>query len=110
MLQAYRQLRKAKQSENEGLIAPSKVSYNVKRIMERHQLKHASIQFRHDMIQKQNRINYQNEHDRLTGILNNKIILGLRPADMARLTNRQQELKQLHQQSVYPDNHEIYRK
>ena len=98
----------AKEARSDGLIVPRKISYDIDKIMEKHQQKFASIQFRHDLLQKQNRINYQNEFDRLTGMIDNATILGLRGRDPGRLRNRQTELRQLHKKSVFPDRHELY--
>jgi hypothetical protein len=98
----------AKEARNDGLIVPRRISYDIDKIMEKHQQKYASIQFRHDLIQKQNRSNYQNEFDRLKGMIDDRTVLGLRGQDITKLQNRQQELKQLHKKSVFSDRHELY--
>ena len=90
------------------LIQPRRIphSYSMHRIMERHHRRHASIQFRNDLLKAQARSNYHNEYDRLTGILNNTV---LQHGDKERLMNRKDELKKLANASFYPPHHEIYK-
>ena len=87
------------------LIQPRRIPYSYHKIMERHHRRHASIQFRNDLLKAQARANYHNEYDRLTGILNNTV---LKHGDKERLMNRKEELKKLAQHSFYPAHHEIY--
>ena len=89
------------------LTKPVRIPYSYHAIMERHRLKHASIQFRTDMLKAQARSNYHNEYDRLTGIMNNTV---LGHGDKERLMNRKAELRKLAQDSFYPPHHEIYKK
>jgi hypothetical protein len=88
-------------------VKPAKIPYSYHAIMERHKRKHASIQFRNDLLKAQTRANYHNEYDRLTGILNNTV---LRHGDKERLMNRKDELRKLAQDSFHPPHHEIYNK
>ena len=100
--------RRSKSEEREQkqeLIQPRRIPYSYHKIMERHHRRHASIQFRNDLLKAQARANYHNEYDRLTGILNNTV---LKHGDKERLMNRKEELKKLAQQSFYPPHHEIY--
>ena len=60
----------------------------------------ANIEFRHNLIQSQNRDNYINEYHRLHGYLTSKKIPTL--ADGQRIVNRIQELKQLTRDSYKP--------
>lgn len=91
--------------KEQQLIQPARVPHSYHKLMERHQRRHASIQFRNDLLKSQARANYHNEYDRLTGILNNTV---LGHGDKERLMNRKDELKRLAQASFYPAHHEIY--
>ena len=91
--------------QKQELIQPRRIPYSYHKIMERHHRRHASIQFRNDLLKAQARANYHNEYDRLTGIFNNTV---LKHGDKERLMNRKEELKKLAQQSFYPPHHEIY--
>ena len=100
--------RRSKSEEKEQqLIQPRRVPYSYHKIMERHHRRHASIQFRNDLLRAQARANYHNEYDRLTGRLNNTV---LGHGDKERLMNRKEELKRLAHASFYPPHHEIYNK
>ena len=63
-----------------------------KNIMKEYQDRVASINFRNDMIQRQLNANYQNEYERLSGILNHTIMPGVH---MQRLKHRKEHLKKL---------------
>ena len=63
-----------------------------KEVMKEYQDKVASIHFRHDMLQRQRNANYQNEHDRLRGILEHTVVPY---PDMLRLTRRSDDLKRM---------------
>ena len=72
--------------------------------------KPASVRFRHDMLQAQNRINYKNEYDRIQGIIEGYADRFSRPGgghDKHKLVNRQNELKKLFKQSHHEDQHPI---
>ena len=90
------------------LLQPRRIphSHSMHHIMERHHRRHASIQFRNDLLKAQARSNYHNEYDRLTGILNSTV---LHHGDKERLINRKEELKRLANASFYPPHHEIYK-
>jgi len=96
---------KSEGKEQQQLIQPRRVPYSYHKLMERHQRRHASIQFRNDLLKAQARANYHNEYDRLTGIMNSTV---LGHGDKERLMNRKEELKRLAQASFYPPHHEIY--
>ena len=79
--------------------------------MKRLATKQASIQFRHDILASQQRVNYMNEYDRLASVLSHNITLG--HVDYQRLKSRQTELKKLNQQSFQDSpygEHAIYSK
>ena len=69
----------------------------MEQIMKRLATKQASIQFRHDILASQQRINYRNEYDRLASVLAHNLTHG--HVDYQRLKNRQEELKKLHKQT-----------
>ena len=66
-------------------------------IMKRLAVKQASVQFRHDILAHQQRVNYINEYDRLASVLTHNISHG--HVDYQGLKNRQAELKKLFQQT-----------
>jgi len=65
---------------------------NYKHIMKEYQDKGASIQFRHDMLQRQKNANYQNEYNRLRGHLEHTVVRG---ENLHRLQHRMAELKSM---------------
>jgi hypothetical protein len=65
---------------------------NYKHIMKEYQDKVASINFRHDMLQRQKNANYQNEYNRLRGHLEHTVVRG---ETLHRLQHRMTELKGL---------------
>jgi hypothetical protein len=65
---------------------------NYKHIMKEYQDKVASIQFRHDMLQRQKNANYQNEINRIRGHLEHTVVRG---ENLHRLQHRMAELKGL---------------
>ena len=83
---------------------PSKYLYPA--MIERHRIKHASINFRNDMLKAHARAQYHNEFDRIRSILSQTTVpqghMG-----RERLENRLMELKRLAAESVHP-HHEIY--
>ena len=88
--------------KTDPLHIPSKYSYE--NMMKRHTLKHASIQFRNDLLKSQARAMYQNEYDRVNSMLNNHLLNNTHP-DYERLVNRRSELKKLAERALY--NHEV---
>jgi len=65
---------------------------NYKHIMKEYQDKVASIQFRHDMLQRQKNANYQNEYNRLRGHLEHTVVRG---ENLHRLQHRMADLKSM---------------
>ena len=65
---------------------------NYKHIMKEYQDKVASIQFRHDMLQRQKNANYQNEYNRLRGHLEHTVLRG---ENLHRLQHRMADLKSM---------------
>lgn len=76
-------------------------------LMERHRVKHASINFRNDMLKAQARSQYHNEFDRIKSILAHTIVPEGHMS-RERLDNRLKELKRLAASSVPHPHHEIY--
>ena len=68
----------------------------------------ALLKFRRDTQQAMNRINYQNEYDRIAGVLDKTVKHGHH--DFDRLLNRHKELKYLYWQSFNPEirKHELH--
>ena len=56
--------------------------------------KQALVSFRHNILSKQKAIEYQNESDRINGVLKHSILANTHP-NYQRLKNRAEELKQL---------------
>ena len=65
---------------------------NYKHIMKEYQDKVASINFRHDMLQRQKNANYQNEYNRLRGHLEHTVLRG---ENLHRLQHRMADLKSM---------------
>lgn len=88
-------------------ITKSPVSYAT--IVKKGNIRAASLQYRHDVLQATNRQNYINEYDRLKGMLTSNISHGNHDYD--RLQRRQQELTNLFTQSFnkITPNHELYK-
>ena len=78
---------------------PSKYLYPA--LIERHRIKHASIQFRNDMLKSSARAHYHNEFDRIKSILANTIV-PQGHMSRERLENRMNEMKRLAAESVHP--------
>ena len=90
-------------------IGPIPANYSYASIMKKHQLKHASIQFRNDLLKAQAQASYQNEYDRINGMLHNHILSQTSP-QRGILEHRKEHMKRLWNESVYPPEHEIYRR
>ena len=86
---------------------PAKYSYE--NMMKKHHLKHASIQFRNDLLRSHARASYQNEYDRINSMLHNHILSQSNP-ERAILEHRKDHMKRLALESVYPPEHEIYKR
>ena len=71
----------------------------MKKMLEAHQTKAAMTAFRVKTIQDQNRLNYQNEYDRIRGLVNNNLS-GLGGQTIERLRERQRELGDLGAKAV----------
>ena len=70
---------------------------NVQRQLDAHATKAASIQLRKDWMQKQKKINYQNEYDRIRGEIEHNTVRGL---STTTLKNRQIVLESLGAQAI----------
>ena len=90
---------------NKKKVTPGTVQYNklVAELPEKREKIKAQIEFRHELIESQKRINYKNEFDRLQGA---KKIIGLD----ANAKSRMQELQKKARQSLTGggDTHRIY--
>ena len=67
---------------------------NLHRLLKAINDKQALVTFRNDILTKQKAINYQNESDRINGVLKHSILANTHPI-YQRLKNRAEELKQL---------------
>ena len=67
---------------------------NLHRLLKTINDKQALVTFRNDMLTKQKAINYQNESDRINGILRHSILANTHP-NFQRLKNRSEELQKL---------------
>jgi len=81
---------------------PSKVPHQYKDIMKDFADKHASAQFRHDLLLRQRNANYVGEHNRITGILGT-LVPGMADASIERLRNRQAILTELVRTGLGPE-------
>jgi len=86
-------------------VIPGSIQFNklIAELPEKREKIKAQVQFRHDLLESQKRINYQNEFDRLQGA---KILPGLDP----QIKSRMQELQKKARQSLKgdTDTHRIY--
>ena len=90
---------------NKKKVTPGSVQYNklIAELPEKREKIKAQVQFRHDLLESQKRINYKNEFDRLQGA---KKIIGLDP----QVKSRMQELQKKARQSLTGGerSHRIY--
>jgi hypothetical protein len=84
-------------------VIPGSIQFNklIAELPEKREKIKAQVQFRHDLLESQKRINYQNEFDRLQGA---KKLPGLDP----HIKTRMQELQKMARQSLKGDTHRIY--
>ena len=89
---------------NEKKVTPGTVQYNklIAELPEKREKIKAQVQFRHDLLESQKRVNYQNEFDRLQGA---KKLTGLD----ANAKTRMKELQKKARQSLTGEpSHRIY--
>ena len=89
---------------NKKKVTPGTVQYNklIAELPEKREKIKAQVEFRHDLLESQKRINYKNEFDRLQGA---KKIIGLD----ANAKSRMQELQKKARQSLNGEpSHRIY--
>jgi hypothetical protein len=78
------------------------VNPNLKAMMDGVKLKKQSLAYRHELLLHHQRINYENEKDRLKGILDR----GHLPMNsITQLQNRRANLKDMIDQNLYPIRH-----
>ena len=86
-------------------VIPGSIQFNklIAELPEKHEKIKAQVQFRHDLLESQKRVNYQNEFDRLQGA---KKLPGLDP----QIKSRMQELQKKARKSLKgdTDTHRIY--
>jgi len=74
----------------------------MKAVMDAVKVKKASLAYRHELLLHQQRSNYQNEHDRIDGILRS-VSSRLPDSSKLRLEKRQLKLKELINSDLYPN-------
>ena len=91
--------------KNKNKATPGSIQFNklIAELPEKREKIKAQVQFRHDILESQKRINYQNEFDRLQGA---KKLSALNP----HIKSRMQELQKKARQSLKgdTDTHRIY--
>ena len=85
---------------------PAKYSYQ--NMMKNHELKHANIQFRNNLIKARVNAAYKNEYDRINNILHNHILHNSSPS-YETLKERQEHLKKLVSEGLH-HQHELFNK
>ena len=85
---------------------PEKYSYQ--NMMKKHELKHASIQFRNDLLKARSNAAYKNEYDRVNSMIHNHILNNSHPS-IDTLNHRKEHLKRLASDGLYPQ-HELFKK
>ena len=84
--------KKNKTKKYNPLVAHEKMLKMMPDIIEEKKRRTENLQFRHDLIQTQNRNNYVNEYNRLSGYMNSHMIPTLQPAVKEKINNRLKEL------------------
>ncbi len=92
-----------KNVEMQVTVPRPKVPFQYKDIMKDFADKHASIQFRNDLLLRQRNANYVGEHNRITGVLDT-LVPGMHDASIERLRNRQANLARLARSGLGLDN------
>ena len=90
----------------EPLKVPSRYSYE--NMMKQHQLKHASIDFRNNLLKSRANAAYKNEYDRVHSMLQHHILHNSSPYHEL-LKDRKEHLKKLVSDRLYPQ-HELFKK
>jgi len=97
---------KSKSKLPKAVNIPAKYSYQ--NMMKNHELKHANIQFRNDMLKARANAAYKNEYDRINSILHNHILHNSSPS-LDTLNERKDYLKKLVSDGLHPQ-HELFKK
>ena len=88
-----------KRSKNKVPHHVKNIDMHMKNIMEAAKFRQASVAYRHDLLLHQQHINYQNEHDRIRGILDHT---NLPDSSAKRLQDRRDKLHKLMEANLYP--------
>ena len=101
--------KRSKEESKSPLTSPTTIpaKYNYENMMKRHQLKHASIQFRNDLLKSRSNAAYKNELDRVNSMLHNHLLHRDHP-NYQLLMHRKEHLKKLASEGLYPE-HELYK-
>jgi len=75
------------------------VDMHMKNLIEASKAQQTSIAYRHELLLHHQRINYQNEHDRIRGILDHT---NLPESSATRLKSRRDNLHKLIEANLYP--------
>lgn len=99
-----------KEPSKSPIPAPTHIpaKYRYENIMKRHQLRHANIQFRNDLLRSRASAAYQNELDRVNSMLHSHILQRDHPNYQV-LLQRKEHLKRLASGGLYPE-HELYKR
>jgi len=82
--------------------------YSCQNMMKNHEMKHANIQFRNDLLKARSNAAYKNEYDRINSMLHNHILHNSSPS-YDTLIERREHLKRLVSEGLHPQ-HELFRK
>ena len=85
---------------------PAKYSYQ--NMIKNHELKHANIQFRNDLLKARANAAYKNEYDRINSMIHNHLLNKVHPS-YELLNQRKEHLKRLASDGLYPQ-HELFKK
>ena len=91
-----------------SLTKPSKIPHQYKDILKDFADKHASVQFRNDLLLRKRNANYVGEHNRITGILDT-LVPGMHDGSIERLRNRQANLALLVHTGLGPEINPLIR-
>ena len=99
-----------KKAESNPITRPVRIPerYSHQNVMKRHEQKHASINFRNNLLQSRANAAYKNEYDRVNSMLHHHLLSQSSP-EYSRLTQRKDNIKKMVGQGLYPQ-HELYKR